>query len=701
MHIGSFKRNSRFNTGIMTMQTAVANAAAVGAGAGGAALGSSTVGGPAGGGLSLTMSMSGVGERCLDVVPEKFANVTKEDVPNSLKYYSDFFSMLEEEFNTLPDAEPEPSPLESNPDLALTHEQEQVLQMALSGMSLFFTGCAGTGKSLLLKEIVARLRKVQPPGTVYVTASTGIAACQVGGITLHTFAGVGLAKYKAESLVFKVKKDPVAVKRWRKVKVIVIDEISMLAGEFFDKVEYVARKIREDERPFGGIQVVLCGDFLQLPPVMAKHLCFECECWPRVVQKSVELTQVFRQSETEFISLLNEIRVGNVSFDTRSKLEECVRRSMKRKQVDDQLRQLKRMTSNTQQAAAARATTERRGGRGAEENENENENDEDEPYDAYYDEFGGFGSGNAAKRGGAARQGEEEVPRDEDIPPTQLFPTRREVAHRNHECLAALPGKSYFFRAVDEGKEPFLGKLQKYCPAPETLELKVGAQVILLMNLAFSGGLVNGARGVVTGFASDSSEVTVAGRTSSSGKAKRKKVVLDATYYPVVRFTTGLERIILPEEWKSEVGPKKVASRTQIPLNLAWALSIHKSQGMTLSKVEMNLSHVFAYGQAYVALSRAQNLEGLYLMGFEAGKVRAHPRVLEYYRRFSSSVALRRTGPSQPRPSPSSSWSVASSSSWRAPALAHEEPVAAAADFEADERQYREAWADEDEVTWE
>jgi hypothetical protein len=259
--------------------------------------------------------------------------------------------------------------------------------------------------------------------------------------------------------------------------------------------------------------------------------------------------QVFRQSETEFISLLNEIRVGNVSFDTRSKLEECVRRSVKRKQVDGQLRQLKRMTTSSrpQQAAAARATTERRGGRGAEENEN----DEDEPYDAYYDEFGGFGSGggggSAAKRGGAARQGEEEVPRDEDIPPTQLFPTRREVAHRNHECLAALPGKSvrsrlrlrlrlrleltvggyflqYFFKAVDEGKEPFLGKLQKYCPAPETLELKVGAQVthrrthdrtrttahahtvltlraqvILLMNLAFSGGLVNGARGVVTG----------------------------------------------------------------------------------------------------------------------------------------------------------------------------------------------------------
>ncbi|KAL6076400.1 DNA helicase, variant 2 [Balamuthia mandrillaris] len=204
-------------------------------------------------------------------VPEHFRYVSPEDVPSSKMWYEEALRRQKEaelaaiaEMEALPDTRDEPSLEEECPDLQLTPSQKQVIDAAKSGESFFFTGCAGTGKSFLLREIVVQLRKLHLPGEVYVTASTGIAACNIGGCTLHAFAGVGLAKGKVERLARRVERDKLSAPRWRKAKVLVIDEISMLPGELFDKLEWIARAIRDDQRPFGGIQVKFSASVLML-----------------------------------------------------------------------------------------------------------------------------------------------------------------------------------------------------------------------------------------------------------------------------------------------------------------------------------------------------------------------------------------------------------------------------------------------------
>lgn len=193
------------------------------------------------------------------------------------------------------------------PDIApifLSEEQRSVLELVMkSGKSVFFTGSAGTGKSVLMREIIRELKQKykRDPDRVAITASTGLAACNIGGITLHSFCGGGLSKEDKADLVKKVRKNRKASDRWKKTKVLVMDEISMVDGDFYDKLEHLARKIRGIERPFGGIQLVITGDFFQLPPVpeggrLAKF-AFEAETWNTTVDATIKLTQVFRQRD--------------------------------------------------------------------------------------------------------------------------------------------------------------------------------------------------------------------------------------------------------------------------------------------------------------------------------------------------------------------------------------------------------------------
>jgi len=182
--------------------------------------------------------------------------------------------------------------------------------------------------------------------TTFVTAPTGIAACNVGGITIHSFAGIGMGNEDVSKLIDKVKKNRRHRKRWEECKILFIDEVSMLSASLLDKLDSIARKIRQSDDPFGGIQLVLCGDFHQLPPVHKRNsgdrsgslFCFQAQCWPHLIKPRhcVVLNKVFRQKESKFVRVLNEIRTcvnGNLlSEETKTVLRRlCVGNHQTRK----------------------------------------------------------------------------------------------------------------------------------------------------------------------------------------------------------------------------------------------------------------------------------------------------------------------------------------------------------------------------------
>ncbi|XP_058034121.1 ATP-dependent DNA helicase PIF1 [Ahaetulla prasina] len=406
----------------------------------------------------------------------------------------------------------------------LSQEQSRVLNAVLSGKNVFFTGSAGTGKSYLLKKIVASF----PPNGTYVTASTGVAACQIGGITLHAFAGIGSGKAPLHQCL-ELAQRPGVRHQWLNCRCLIIDEISMVEGEFFDKLEAVARDVRKCEDPFGGIQLIICGDFLQLPPVTKDHrqpkFCFQAKSWRKCIHLNMELTEVRRQTDKEFISLLNAIRLGRCTEEVTRLLTQTVMQKVERN----------------------------------------------------------------------------------GILATRLCTHKDDVEFTNTMQLQQLAGQLRSFKAVDS--DPMLAKtLDAQCPVKSMIELKEGAQVMLTKNLDVSQGLVNGARGVVVGF-------------ETEGKG-----------LPKVRFLCGVTNIIGLERWVFKGPAGTYLSRQQLPLKLAWAISIHKSQGMSLDCAEVSLARVFESGQAYVALSRARSLASLRVLDFEAKVVRANPCVLRFYK---------------------------------------------------------------------
>ncbi|XP_070234176.1 ATP-dependent DNA helicase PIF1 isoform X3 [Bos mutus] len=201
----------------------------------------------------------------------------------------------------------------------LSKEQAAVLRAVLKGQSIFFTGSAGTGKSYLLKRILGSL---PPTGTV-ATASTGVAACHIGGTTLHAFAGIGSGQAPLAQCVALAQR-PGVRQGWLNCQRLVIDEISMVEADLFDKLEAVARAVRQQNKPFGGIQLIICGDFLQLPPVtkgsQLPQFCFQAKSWRRCVPVTLELTEVWRQTDKTFISLLQAVRLGRCSDEVTRQL---------------------------------------------------------------------------------------------------------------------------------------------------------------------------------------------------------------------------------------------------------------------------------------------------------------------------------------------------------------------------------------------
>lgn len=414
----------------------------------------------------------------------------------------------------------------------LSKEQSHVLAMILKGKNVFFTGSAGTGKSFLLKRIVGAL----PPKNTYTTASTGVAACHIGGTTLHAFAGIGSGKAPLQQCV-ELAQRPGILSHWLNCRHLIIDEISMIEGEFFDKLETVARIVRKCNEPFGGIQLIVCGDFLQLPPVSrAKEkykFCFQAKSWSKCMQVNMELKEVRRQTDKTFIAMLQAVRLGRCPEEVANQLINTASRKIDR----------------------------------------------------------------------------------DGILATRLCTHKDDVEFTNEKRLQRLPGEMLTFEAVDS--DPMLGEmLNAQCPAGQKLQLKKGAQVMLTKNLDVQRGMVNGARGVVIGFEPGNKPM------------------------PQVRFMCGVTETIKPERWLVKALGGNYLTRQQLPLKLAWAISIHKSQGMTLDCVEISLARVFESGQAYVALSRARSLEGLRVMDFDRKVVHANHDVLCFYSRLKKEQML-------------------------------------------------------------
>lgn len=419
-------------------------------------------------------------------------------------------------------------------EVRLSPGQQRVLSLVLAGESVFFTGVAGTGKSFLLHRIIDELDSVDSSNGLHVTASTGIAAVNVGGTTIHSFAGCGLCDQPLAKLIRKVLFAEDKRKRWKECKTLIIDEVSMISADLFDKLDGLARAVRRINEPFGGIQLVLTGDFLQLPPVRPAGdavFCFESDGWSRCVPNAVLLERVFRQRDSAFVRLLHEIRLGECSETTELALLECVGRKLE------------------------------------------------------------CADGMVA---------------------TKILTHKWQVARENEVQLNALEGRVQNFKARDKGRKDMLKNMQ----AIERLELKVGAQVMLLKNLDVQGGLCNGTCGVVTSFR----------RQKIAGKLPVN------LQYPVVRFENGIETVVVPQSFDIRQQGRKVASRTQVPLMLAWAITVHKSQGKTLRNVEISLDQAFEHGQVYVALSRATSLAGLRLLNFDPMLVKAHPLALAFYK---------------------------------------------------------------------
>ncbi len=420
----------------------------------------------------------------------------------------------------------------------LTQKQQEILDAVHSKRNVLVTGPAGCGKSYVIQAVITECAVYNK--SCAATAMTGIAATLLPfGKTLHSWGGIGLAKGDEEEILSKVRRNKKIREQWQSVELLIIDEVSMLTAELFEKLDYVARKVRKSDKFFGGIQLLLCGDFCQLPPVGSSEYCFQSELFMDNIDCYL-LDKIFRQQhDPTFQEILNGLRFGVLSTEHRELLKGRI----------------------------------------------------------------------------VSSPGEKD-----GIIPTQLFPTNVEVNTINEKELQKLldiGNESKVYGAVTKvcepdgkvlpSKHPLYKKaielLEKSYMTENELKLCVGAQVMLVYNLSVEEGLANGSRGVVTGFLKGN---------------------------PVIRFLNGIELTVAVHEFTSELSFATV-TRQQIPLKLAWAITIHKSQGLTLDYVVTNLRSVFIPSQIYVSLSRVKNLEGLFLTGINFGRVGCDPVVKEFY----------------------------------------------------------------------
>jgi ATP-dependent DNA helicase PIF1 len=396
--------------------------------------------------------------------------------------------------------------------------QDEALAILESGSSVLLTGAAGTGKTFILNKFIQRAKRAGK--SVAVTATTGLAATHLNGTTIHAWSGIGVLDYFDKYTASKMGKQRKEL--IKKADILVIDEISMLHDFRLDMVDEALRYSRDSAEPFGGLQVILCGDFFQLPPVNRSD-----------------------SRQGSFITGSNAWQQGSFAV--------CY------------LKQQYRQTSDQ----------------------------------AYRDILNGIRAGVLTRRQLDVLQARAQAVQDAAVPHTRLLTVNVDVDSVNNAQLDELRGKAHEYSMETHGGKKYVEQLMRSCLAPETLRLKKGAQVMCIKN-APDRKYANGSLGVVIDFEKN-------------------------TDYPVVELVNGRTIVVKPETWELMDGEKRRAQLMQIPLRLAWAITVHKSQGMTLDAARIDLSRAFVEGMGYVALSRVRSLEHLVLDGLNGMALRVSP----------------------------------------------------------------------------
>jgi len=445
---------------------------------------------------------------------------------------------------------------------SLSPEQQHAFELFLNKKNIFVTGPAGTGKTHFIQQIV---KHTPSQRCIQVCAMTGTAARLLNckATTLHSWSGIKLGRGNKEDIVKYVAKNSRAIRNWKMVDILVLDEISMLSHKIINVLDLIAKRIRRCQKPFGGIQLVFTGDFYQLAPIETYgepetgQFCFEWNQWYTTfpLKQHIVMQTIFRQKDPVFQRILNEVRGGEISN------ESC---EILAKHVDKDTFELTRM----------------------------------------------------------------------GIVPTQILPIKSTVDAINQMMYAKIrePEMTFMFKIIknmlsycDSGESiPIdildtckhltedeidyeVQQLINNTPCENTLNLKIGTFVMLTVNLDVPSGLTNGTQGIIEGFADN--------RT------------------PLMKLCDGRVIPIDRHVWQSEEYP--MIGISNYPLIYCWGITTHRGQGCTLDYASVDLGKsVFAYGQSYVGLSRVKTLDGLYLTAFVPQKIKAHPKVKEFYSQF-------------------------------------------------------------------